>query len=62
VELYDLEADPLERENLAGREDVREIEAELRERLWTWMRETDDPLLKGPISSPRYRLAMQPED
>jgi N-sulfoglucosamine sulfohydrolase len=62
VELYDLEADPLERENLAGHKDVREIEAELRERLWTWMRETDDPLLKGPISSPRYRLAMRPED
>jgi arylsulfatase A-like enzyme len=59
VELYDLAADPLEKTNLAGREDVRDVEQELSERLWEWMRETDDPLLKGPVVSPRYRLAME---
>jgi len=59
VELYDLEADPLEVQNLAGRPDVGAIEKELRDRLWQWMRETKDPLLDGPIPSPSYRSAME---
>src|SRR5690242_19291701 len=58
VELYDLEADPLELNNLAGRADVSDVEKELDARLWSWMRDTDDPLLQGPIPSPRYRTAM----
>ena len=61
VELYDLAADPLENTNLAGRADVRDIEHTLSEQLWTWMRDTDDPLLEGPIASPRYRAAMESE-
>ncbi len=60
VELYDLEADPLEQRNLAGTKEVAEIEEHLSGELWRWMRETDDPLLLGPVPSPRYRLAMQP--
>ncbi len=60
VELYDLEADPLEEHNLAGRPNLRSVEDELSAELWRWMRETDDPLLNGPIASPRYRQAMQP--
>jgi len=59
VELYDLETDPLEQRNLAGTQEVAEIEEHLSGELWRWMRETDDPLLKGPVPSPRYRLAMQ---
>lgn len=58
VELYDLEADPLETRNLAGTKEVADIEKKLGGALWRWMRETDDPLLKGPVPSPRYRLAM----
>lgn len=58
VELYDLDADPLEQVNLAGRPSIEAIEQHLSAELWAWMRETADPLLKGPISSPRYRLAM----
>jgi N-sulfoglucosamine sulfohydrolase len=61
VELYDLEADPLEKTNLAGRTDVRDVERALSEQLWSWMRETNDPLLMGPIASPRYRVAMESE-
>jgi len=60
VELYDLEADPLENENLGGRPESAATEKELGDRLWDWMRETNDPLLKGPISSPYYRSAMRP--
>lgn len=56
VEVYDLEADPLERANLAGRLD---LERELSAELWRWMRETGDPLLDGPVASPWYRLARE---
>ena len=59
VELYDLEADPLEQRNLAGHDSMRDVEHELSAALWDWMKETDDPLLDGPVPSPRYRLAMQ---
>jgi len=38
---------------------VEAVEERLSAELWSWMRETDDPLLNGPIASPRYRLAMQ---
>lgn len=59
VELYDLDADPLEERNLAGRPGTEDVEQRLSTELWSWMRETDDPLLNGPISSPRYRLALR---
>ncbi|HEV2414178.1 MAG TPA: sulfatase-like hydrolase/transferase, partial [Candidatus Dormibacteraeota bacterium] len=55
VELYDLEHDPLEQNNLAA---ASEEEHELSDRLWAWMRETSDPLLDGPIPSPYYRASM----
>jgi arylsulfatase A-like enzyme len=60
VELYDLEADPLEEHNLAGSPGVIAIEEELSAELGRWMRETEDPLLLGPVASPGYRLAMRP--
>jgi N-sulfoglucosamine sulfohydrolase len=59
VELYDLDADPLEMQNLAGRAEVAPIEEELRDLLSRWMRETRDPLLDGPIPSPSYRSAVE---
>jgi arylsulfatase A-like enzyme len=59
VELYDLDADPLEQRNLAGSPDIEAVERQLSAELWGWMRETDDPLLHGPIPSPLYRQAMQ---
>jgi len=52
TELYDLENDPLERNNLSGSQETRAIEEELRERLLNWMRETKDPLLEGAIPLP----------
>lgn len=62
VELYDLETDPWEQRNVAGAESTRAVEDELSAALWAWMLETRDPLLQGPISSPRYRQAMQARD
>ncbi len=54
VELYDLRSDPLEQHNLAGAPECAEVERELERRLWGWMEETDDPLLRGPVPSPQY--------
>lgn len=58
VELYDLELDPLENQNLAGDPLFAGIETELRHQLLLWMEETQDPLLKGPVSSSYYQQAI----
>ena len=58
VELYDLQADPLEQHSVAGRPEVASAEHELSQRLWEWMRETRDPLLEGPVTSPWRARAM----
>jgi N-sulfoglucosamine sulfohydrolase len=58
VELYDLASDPLEQENLTGRAEVAEIEQDLDARLWRWMEETGDPLLRDPVPSPAFRRAL----
>jgi arylsulfatase A-like enzyme len=55
VELYDLVADPLEQDDVAGQPVVAEVERELDARVWRWMEETGDPLLAGPVPSPAYR-------
>ena len=47
--LHDLVFDPQEAHNLAGEPGYELVLAELREQLETWMRETGDPLLDGPI-------------
>jgi arylsulfatase A-like enzyme len=50
-ELYDLKADPWEQTNLAGQDAFSSIEKELKGRLVSWMKETSDPLLNGPVQS-----------
>ncbi|MCG3146662.1 MAG: Choline-sulfatase [Verrucomicrobiae bacterium] len=49
-QLYDLVFDPGETNNLAGQQP--EILRDLRARLDRWMRETNDPLLNGPVPPP----------
>jgi len=58
VEFYNLFDDPLEQHNLVNDAELAEMRRELDRRLWQWMEETSDPLLSGPVASPRYRMAM----
>ena len=51
-ELYDLESDPWEKDNLAGKPEYRKMQENLRSRLMVFLKETDDPLLKGPVPHP----------
>ena len=50
--LYDLIFDPNEACNLAHDQSVGVVLEELRNKLDTWMRATDDPLLHGPVPAP----------
>jgi N-sulfoglucosamine sulfohydrolase len=52
LELYDLLADPIEMRNLAYDEAFAEILDALSAGLDGWMRDTDDPLLDGPVPVP----------
>jgi arylsulfatase A-like enzyme len=51
-ELYDLLMDPGEMRNLADSAAYADVRAELSDRLEAWMRDTDDPLLDGPVLPP----------
>jgi N-sulfoglucosamine sulfohydrolase len=51
-QLYDLVLDPAEMSNLVAEPTCAEALAEMRGRLDRWMRDTDDPLLDGPVAPP----------
>lgn len=53
AELYDLDQDPLEMDNLIGNSEYAEVEDRLANRLSDWMAETGDPLLLGWVPSPQ---------
>ena len=53
-ELYDLLEDPNERKNLVENEAYAEVFKDLLGRLFNWMKETQDPILEGPIASPFF--------
>ena len=48
-ELYDLKKDPNEILNLIDDPNYKDIVKELRNKLYEWMKRTDDPILKGKI-------------
>ncbi len=58
VELYDLRSDPLEGTNLADRPELASVQDDLLGRLWAWMKDSDDPILDGPVASPYYARAL----
>lgn len=59
--LYDLVFDPNETHNLAADAAHAAVLHAMRGRLATWMRETDDPLLAGPVPAPRGARANDPD-
>lgn len=66
-QLYDLLFDPDEGNNLADDPSRSGVLSEMRERLEAWMRETEDPLLDGPVAPPEGAMIneqtqVSPED
>lgn len=59
VELFDLATDPLERDNLAIKPENGEILRGLLTQLRSWMADTGDPLLRGPVGSPQSEKALR---
>ena len=60
-QLYDALLDPAEKINLVDKPDFTEVLADMRGRLDRWMRDTDDPLLHGPVSAPPGAVANDPD-
>ena len=50
--LFDLYLDPVERVNLINNAEYSESYEELSDKLYNWMKETDDPLLNGKVEKP----------
>jgi arylsulfatase A-like enzyme len=50
-QLYDLTVDPMEQDNLAVDPASMTALTDMRQRLEHWMKETDDPLLNGPVTA-----------
>ena len=59
-ELYDVILDPGEMRNLAGDAAFEDVRTELESRLHTWMRDTGDPLIDGPVPVPAGGLVNDP--
>ena len=58
VELFDLERDPAETENIADHPELKDVRERLDGMLWAWMESVSDPLLTGPVRCPSYNAAM----
>ena len=60
--LYDLVFDPTESNNLAVRSSYRDVLAQMRKKLETWMHVTNDPLLKGSLIAPQGAILNSPDE
>lgn len=58
VELYDIEKDPLETKNLAGNPKYAAVEKGLDKKLWRWLEEVKDPILKSPMQPHAYKSSI----
>ena len=58
VELYDLDEDPMETNNLAEHSEYEPIRRDMLTRLHRWMKETEDPLLNGIPAPPMHERAL----
>lgn len=58
AQLYDLENDPNEFEDVADKPEYRDVYNALSQRLWQWMEDVNDPSLQSPIPTPYYWEAM----
>lgn len=58
VELYDLHDDPYELNNLGLEPSLKKVRKDLNERLFIWLNEVKDPILKGPTPTAYYRMAI----
>jgi N-sulfoglucosamine sulfohydrolase len=59
LELYDLTQDPWEQVDLGGKPQFETLRKELASRLLRHMVETEDPLLKGAITSPQHETTLK---
>jgi N-sulfoglucosamine sulfohydrolase len=60
-QLYDLIFDPNEANNIANDSSFALVLEEMRTRLEDWMRDTNDPLLHGPVAAPPGAELNEPE-
>lgn len=60
-DLYDLVFDPGEHQNLAADPQYDAVLTEMRTRLDSWMRRTNDPLLRGPVPAPTGAKVNDPD-
>lgn len=60
-QLYDLVLDPQEGNNVVTDPAKAKVLAEMRERLEAWMRETEDPLVDGPVAPPEGAIVTPQE-
>jgi arylsulfatase A-like enzyme len=58
AELYDLERDPNEFDNVAQDDAYRDVLDDLNRKLFKWMITVNDPLLLGPTPTPYYRQSI----
>lgn len=59
--LYDLVFDPSETRNLVDESSLGDVLADMRGRLGRWMRDTDDPLLRGMVPAPKGAQINDPD-
>ncbi len=58
VQLFDLREDPYELDDIGSKPENAHLVRDLSKRLLSWMRDVNDPLLKGPLRTPYYDKAI----